>query len=434
MMRNGIAIGLLGVGTIGSSVLRTIVEHKSSFIADKIGCPVHIKRVLVRDLQKERRVELPPGLATTDAREILDDPEIDIVVELMGGETPAHEYIRAAVLNRKHVVTANKEVMSKHGTELLELAWQQDVDIYFEASVGGGIPLIGPLKQDLAANQILSIKAIINGTTNYILTRMAEENADFASALRQAQALGYAEPDPTNDVEGIDATYKLAILATLAFRIRVRPGDIFRAGITALHPRDFQFARELGYAIKLLAIAKRTDNQVEARVHPTLVPNRFLLAQVNDVYNAVHVEGDLVGKVLFYGQGAGPAPTSSAIVGDIIDLAHNIIAGVSTRIRFKPDITLSLKPMDGVLTRYYLRMQVADRPGVLAQIARVLGDNDISIASVIQKEVDEIAPYAEIIIMTHAALEKHVQQARAELIVLPVVKEIANFIRVEDHD
>lgn len=427
---NGVVIGLLGVGTIGSSVMQVIAE-KGDILSERTGYPVRIKRALVRDIARKRRVDVPQGVLTTDISDILDDPKINVVVELLGGENPAYEYIRRAIAGGKHVVTANKEVMAKHGAELLQLAQEKNVDICFEASVGGGIPLVGPFQQDLAANEIVSVTAIINGTTNYILTRMAQDGAEFSAALRQAQELGYAEPDPTNDIEGTDAAYKLAILATLAFRVQVRPPDVYREGITRLHPRDFQYARELDYAIKLLAIAKRTGDTVEVRVHPAFIPNRFLLAQVNDVFNAVHIEGDLVGKVLFYGRGAGPSPTASAIIADVIDLARNLRKGGSTRPVFRPNFSLQLLPMEEIQTRYYLRLQVADRPGVLAQIARICGDNDISIASVIQKEVSDVAPFAEIVIMTHAAREKHMRKALAEMEGLPVVKEIGNFIRVE---
>lgn len=428
----GIIIGLLGVGTIGSGVMRVISE-KGDVIAERTGCPVRVKRALVRDLRRQRSVDAPDGMLTTNASDILDDPEVNVVVELMGGENPAHEYIRRALSSGKSVVTASKEVMAKHGLELLELARENNAEIHFEASVGGGIPLIGPFRKDLAANEILSVKAIINGTTNYILTRMAQDGTEFDVALHQAQELGYAEPDPTNDIEGIDATYKLAILATLAFRVQIRPADVYREGITQLHPRDFRYAQELGYAIKLLAIAKRVGDGIEVRVHPAFVPTSFLLAQVNDVFNAVHVEGDLVGKVLFYGRGAGPAPTSSAIVADIIDLASKLHVP-NNRLPFRLRSSLTVLPMEDVHTRYYLRLQVADRPGVLAQIARVCGDNEISIASVIQKEVSDVAPYAEIVIMTHAAREKHMRQALETIANLDVTKEIGNFIRVEGNE
>jgi homoserine dehydrogenase len=427
--KKSVVIGFLGLGTIGSGVMR-VINDKGEAIAERVGCPIRAKRGLVRDVAKQRAVNVPAKLLTINANDILDDPEINVVVELMGGENPAHEYIRRALSSGKFVVTANKEVMAKHGLELLELARENNVEIYFEASVGGGIPLIGPFRKDLAANEILSVKAIINGTTNYILTRMAQDGTEFDLALRQAQELGYAEPDPTNDIEGIDSTYKLAVLATLAFRAQVGPEDIYREGITRLHSRDFRYAQELGYSIKLLAIGKRVGDGIEVRVHPAFVPTSFLLAQVNDVFNAVQVEGDLVGKVLFCGRGAGPEPTSSAIVGDIIDLTNKLNVP-NNRLPFRVRTSLSALPMEDVHTRYYLRLQVADRPGVLAQIAQICGDNDISIASVIQKEVSEVAPYAEIVIMTHAAREKNMRQALATIANLGVTKEIGNFIRVE---
>lgn len=429
-MNRDVVIGLLGLGVIGSGVWKAINE-KADFLSSRIGRTVRIKRIAEKNPERQRLLGIDAHLVTADAYSVLDDPEINVVIELIGGEEPAHTFIRRALSNGKYVVTANKEVISKHGVELLELARSRNVGLSFEASVGGGIPLIGPFKQDLAANEIISLRAIINGTTNYILTRMAQDGTEFEAALKQAQELGYAEANPTNDVEGIDAVYKLAILATLAFRIRVRPEDIYREGITRLHSRDFQYARELGYAIKLLAIAKRVGDGVEVRVHPAFIPTSLLLAQVNDVFNAVHVEGDLVGSVIFYGRGAGPSPTSSAIVADIIDAAHNMETGGAGLPQFKLSTSLDLRPMEDVQTRYYLRIQVVDRPGVLAQIATVFGDNDISMASVIQKEVYDVAPDAEIVIMTHTAREGHVQKALAELRDLPCVKEIHNFTRVE---
>jgi homoserine dehydrogenase len=311
------------------------------------------------------------------------------------------------------------------------------VDVYFEASVGGGIPLIGVFRQDLVANEMHQVHAIINGTTNYILTRMAQDGVDFAPALAEAQALGYAEPDPTNDVEGIDAVYKLSILASLAFRTQVPPERIYREGITRLRAADFRYARELGYVIKLLAIGKRHASndgeraEVEVRVHPTLVPQDFLLAGVNGVFNAVHVRGDLVGNVLFYGRGAGAEPTSSAVVSDIVDVAHNINAGVANRVPFHYAGQLAVRPVEELETRYYVRLWVADQPGVLAQIAHTFGVHQISIASCIQKETDLAAGSAELVIVTHPAREADMQAALAELQSLPVLRELANVIRIE---
>ncbi len=430
MAKERIRVGLMGLGVVGSGVARILME-KADRIQARIESPVDLARVLVRDLHKQRDVDVPQQLLTTRSQDILEDPTIDIVIEVIGGETPAHQYIQEAIRSGKHVITANKEVMAKFGPELLTLANQRGVDILYEASVGGGIPLIGPFQDDLAANKITSIQAIINGTTNYILTRMAAEGAEFSAALAEAQALGYAEADPTNDVEGIDASYKLAVLATLAFHLPVRPGDVYREGISRLASRDFRYARELGYAIKLLAIAKEENGMVEARVHPTLVPQSFLLAQIGGVYNAVCVQGDLVGTVVFYGPGAGSLPTSSAIVADLIVLAKNITAGLTGRFRLREECGKTISPMSQVQTRYYLRMSVADHPGVLAQIATILGENQISIASVIQKEDDPEAQTAEIVIMTHLARESNMQDALAKLRSLPVVQEIGGFLRAE---
>lgn len=431
MAKERIRIGIMGLGVVGSGVARILME-KADRIQAHIETPVELVRVLVRDPQKKRDFQVPGHLLTTSSRDILDDPDIDIVIEVMGGEIPAYKYIEGAIQSGKHVITANKEVMAKYGPELLTQAHQRGVDILYEASVGGGIPLIGPFQHDLAANKIISIQAIINGTTNYILTRMASEGAEFGAALAEAQALGYAEADPTNDIEGIDAVYKLAVLATLAFHLPVRPADIYREGISRLTSRDFRYARELGYAIKLLAIAKEENGMVEARVHPSLVPQGFLLAQIGGVNNAVCVQGDLVGTVVFYGPGAGSKPTSSAIVADLILLAKNITAGLTGRFRLREESGKTISPMDQVQTRYYLRMSVADHPGVLAQIATVLGEHQISIASVIQKEADPVSQTAEIVIMTHLAREADMQDSLAKIRALPpVVQERCFFLRAE---
>lgn len=429
--KQSIGIGLMGLGVVGGGVAQVLLNNANA-LSHKVGCPLTLRRVLVRDLSRPRSAKVAPDLVITDPKVVLNDPGVDIVVEVMGGEHPALEYMEEALRRGKHVVTANKEVLSKHGPRLVALAQQQKVDIHYEASVGGGIPIIASLKQDLIANHIATIYAIINGTTNYILTRMAKEGTDFNAALKQAQKLGYAEADPTNDIEGIDAAYKLAILATLAFNVGVGPQDVYREGISRLSSRDFRYAREFGYSIKLLAIAKETDGAIEARVHPALVPEDFLLAQVDGVFNAIQVEGDLVGRLLFYGRGAGAQPTASAVVADVIDIAQNIHLGasLSPMLRLEPGRTI--KPMADVETRYYLRMNVADQPGVLAQISKALGDNNISIASVIQKEVDPSAKAAEIVIMTHPAKESAMQSALKEMKALKgAVREISNFIRVE---
>jgi homoserine dehydrogenase len=426
--RSQVGIVLLGLGVVGGGVARSLIEKSESF-ARRVGVPLVLKKVLVRDTVRERTVDLDAGLLTSDPAEALRT-ECDIVVEVMGGEDPAYGLIRQSLKERRFVVTANKEVMAKHGPALLAAATQAGTDVLYEASVGGGIPIISPLKRDLSANDISSLRAIINGTTNYILTRMSREGLDLREALKQAQALGYAEADPANDIEGHDAVYKLAILASLAFHTRVAPEDVYREGIMRLHPRDFRYAAELGYAIKLLAIARRENGGISARVHPALVPEDDLLAKVDGALNAVQVEGDLTGKVLFQGAGAGSLPTTSAVMADVLDAARSIVQGGRPFLwRYTSDVTV--KPMSELVGKYYIRLDVADRPGVLAGIARCFGDNQVSIASVIQKETDEEAQTAELVIMTHAAGEQPVQASLNQIGQLPDVRAVESLIRVE---
>jgi len=433
MKKSSIGIGLIGLGVVAGQVAR-VLTARSGVLARQVGCPLALKKVKVlpRDLKRPQAKKMPAALFTTDDDEFFNAPGIDIIVEAIGGENPAKDYIRKALASGRHVVTSNKEVIAKHGMELLALAHEHNVGLQYEASVGGGIPLIAPFKHDLVANNITGIFAIINGTTNYILTMMAKEGMDFKAALKQAQKLGYAEPNPENDIEGIDANYKLAILASLAFQTQVKPQDIYREGISRMTSRDFRYARELNFAIKLLAIAKRSGDAVEARVHPVFIPADSLLAKIDGVYNAVQVEGDLVGKVLFIGQGAGARPTSSAVVADIVSSARKICLGIGSVSPWQAASGRPIKPIDEIETQYYIRLTAKDQPGVLAQIARVFGDNAISIASAIQPESDEKTQTAEIVIMTHPAREKAMQAALRKLEKLEVVKEIANFIRVED--
>ncbi len=430
--KQSIGIGLMGLGVIAGQVAKVLMD-KADALAEEVGCPLVLRKVKVlpQDLSRPQAQAMDSQLFATDADEFFATPGIDIVVEAIGGETPAVEYLSRALSDGKHVVTSNKEVIAKHGAELLTLAQQHGVGLRYEAAVGGGIPLISPFQRDLLANKISGIYAIINGTTNFILTRMAKDGVDFSSALTRAQELGYAEANPENDVEGIDAAYKLAILASLAFQSQVRPEDIYREGISRLGSRDFQYAQELGFAIKLLAIAKQSDESIEVRVHPVFIPEDSLLAKVDGVYNAILVEGDLVGKVLFFGEGAGALPTSSAVVADIVAAAQDVILGIGSRTRWGAQPGKSIKPMSEIKTRYYLRMNIADRPGVLAQITKVFGDRQISIASAIQKMADSRTQTAEIVLMTHPAQEKAMQQALGELKHLAAVNEISNFIRVE---
>ncbi|MBI2868823.1 MAG: homoserine dehydrogenase [Chloroflexi bacterium] len=432
-MTKSIGIGLLGLGVIAGQVARVLAE-KSATLAEQVGCPVVLRRVKVlpSDLSRPQARQMPPELLTTDDDEFFNTPGMDIIVEAIGGEHPALEYLSRALSGGRHAVTSNKEVIAKHGAELLALAQERQVSLSYEGSVGGGIPLIAPFKYDLVANEITGIYAIINGTTNYILNRMAKDGVDFASALKVAQQLGYAEADPRNDIEGIDAVYKLAILTSLGFKTRVRPEDIYREGIARLAARDFRYAHELGLVIKLLAIAKHSDSAIEVRVHPVLIPADSFLAKVDGVYNAVLVQGDLVGKVLFFGEGAGARPTASAVIADVVQSARKLALGVPSHAGWKAVPGKTIKPMAEIITRYYIRMTVADQPNVLSQISHVFGENAISIASVIQKETDSAAQTAEIVIMTHPAREQAMQRGLAELATLSVVTEINNFIRVEE--
>lgn len=433
--RTQIGIGLMGLGVVGGGVAQTLIQKRQQ-LGKQVGCPLNLEKVLVRDIRKKRPLPIDSELLTGDPQDILGNPRIDIVIEVMGGETPASQYIEQALAAGKHVVTANKEAIAKH-PELLQTAQRHGVCLLYEASVGGGIPLLLPLQQGLLANDIASIHAIINGTTNYILTRMSADGLSFKAALREAQEKGYAESDPTNDVEGHDAVYKLAILASCAFHTVVRPDEIYCQGITQLEEADFLYARELGYEIKLLAIAKASNGAVEARVHPVLIPADVLLAKVTGVFNAIQVEGDLVGQVLFYGQGAGALPTSSAVLSDAVRAAEEVLRSEGVQKERLPNDScqvhrvLPVKPISDLEIPFYLRLEIADRPGVLAQIARILGDHSISISSVIQKKADALKQSAEIVIMTHPAREESMHGALARMEELPVVNKVSNFIRVE---
>ena len=428
---SGINVGLMGLGVVGGGVASALLQDPSPVTA-RVGRRVNLRRVLVRDRSRARDVSVPPEILTTNAEDILDDPEIDILVEVMGGSEPAAGYFRRALESGKHVVTANKEVMAKEGAELMRLAQANRVSLLFEASVGGGIPIVGCLMNELAANDVYSIRSIINGTTNYILTRMAFQRIPFSEALAEAQGLGYAEADPTNDVEGIDAAYKLTVLATLAYGRRFQPEDVYRQGISALEPQDFRYAQEFGYAIKSMAVADLTDSEVQLRVYPALVPAENMLANVNGVYNAVEVQGSLCGQVLFHGMGAGRGPTTSAVLGDLIETARLVRDNATPGGLRDLSQGLGVRSIDALRTRYYIRLNVADRAGVLAQIARALGEEDISIASVLQKDADPETSSAEIVIMTHPALESSVQRALSAIEGLEPVRRVGNMLRIEE--
>jgi len=431
MATRTIGIGLLGVGVVGAGVARTILKKGERLLHASGGC-IELRNVLVRDLHKSRGIDLLPDLLTTNPQDVLENPEIDIVVEVLGGPEPAKDYIFQAIANGKHVVTANKDVMAKYGPEILEAANSNRVRVLFEATVAGGTPIIAPLQRDLAANEVIAVNGIINGTTNYILTRMSRDGIDFMDALTEAQELGYAEPDPTNDVEGIDAAYKLAILASIAFQTPVFDSNVYREGITKLTSRDFVYAKELGYTIKLIGVARRDAEGIQARVHPAFISSDVMIAKVDGVLNAIEIETDLAGRVLFHGQGAGAMPTTSAILADVIDCSRGLLDGKEAPSMVVLRRNIQIRPIMDLETKYYIRMNVVERPGVLAEITRVLGDLEISIAAVIQKEVDFTTLQAEIVLITNQAKESGIQQAITELAELEVVAEIGTMVRVED--
>ena len=422
-------VGLIGLGTVGARVAERMLTWQTQ-LARRAGVELCLVRILVRDLEKTRSVDVPRELLTTDASAVLDDPSIQVVVEVAGGDEPMHSYLERAIRSGKHVVTANKVVMANHGPELLRLAAEKNVDVYFEAAVGGGIPLISTFRTDLQANRIERLSAVINGTTNYVLGRMASEHLALAEAVREAQAAGFAEADPTDDVEGFDATYKLAVLGSIAYEVPVHPRDIFREGIRGIEPVDFRYARELGYAIKLIAHTQRHPGRIEARVHPAMVPLDHPLAQVEGANNAVFVEGDLVGQVLLVGQGAGGRPTASAVVGDLIDLARSIRRGVQDRPSFSFDDRIGVIPMGEVVTRAYYRIRVDDQPGVLAALGQVFAEEGVSISSFIQKDAWVDEKTAEIVITTHPTADSNLQRARERIKGLAPVHELSCFLRV----
>jgi homoserine dehydrogenase len=425
--RRIIRIGQIGCGTVGSGVI-AILNDNAEAISRRTGCEIRVARVAVKDLADPRYVEVPEDMITTDAAAVLGDPDIHIVVEVMGGIEPARTFITEAFAAGKHVVSANKELMSTHGGEILQAAEKAGVDIAYEASVGGGIPILLPLKQSLAGNALYQILGIVNGTTNYVLTRMTEEGLSFAQAIAKAQSLGYAETDPSADVEGRDAAAKLAILASIAFNSRVTLDDVYAEGIKGITPDDIAFGRDLGYVIKLLAVAKDEAGGISVRVHPTMIPADHPLASVRDENNAIFVSGDAVGELMFYGKGAGSMPAASAVVGDVISIARNMLSGG----RMVGCTCFYDKPILGmadVVCRYFMIFDVPDRPGVLAKIAGVFGDNGVSIKSVIQHGTGK---EARIILITHTVREESLRATVRGLEETEAVNRIVSVLRVED--
>ncbi len=430
-----ITIGLIGFGTIGTGVVK-LLQDNGEVIENRLGARLFLKKIADLDITTPRQVAVEKDLLTTDAKVILDDPEISIVIELIGGYEPARSFILEAIRKRKHVVTANKALLATYGNEIFRAAEAEQVDIGFEASVGGTIPIIKTLKESLAANRIKSIFGIINGTANYVLSKMTDEKKSFQVVLKEAQKLGFAEADPTFDIEGIDTAHKLAITLSLAYGKRVRLEDVHREGISGISQQDIEFARELGYRIKLLAIAIGKGDCIEARIHPTMIPLSHLLANVNGNFNAFHIVGDAADSVFLYGQGAGMMPTASAVMGDVIDISRNLQRGASGRVparslRENVIDDIKLMPFDEIITNYYFRFSALDRPGVLSRIAGILGANDISIAAVIQKGRQKAGP-VPIVMTTHKSKERDVQKAITEIDQLEIIHGKTILIRIED--
>lgn len=430
-----IVVGLIGFGTVGTGVVRLLQQNMTQ-LEKRLGARIILKKIADLDIISPRGVSINRDLLTKDAGEVLEDPEISIIIELMGGLEPARTFLLRAIGNGKNVVTANKALLATHGDEIFAAAESANVDIGFEASVGGTIPVIKTIKESLAGNRIKTIFGIMNGTSNFILSKMADEGKEFNVVLREAQELGFAEADPTNDIEGIDTAHKLAITLALSYGKRVRLDDIYREGISKVDKQDIEFARELGYRVKLLAIAKQRDGSVEARTHPTMIPFDHLLANVNGNYNAFHIVGDASDSIFLYGQGAGMMPTASAVVSDILDISRDLLKGISRRLparvlEEKKIEDISLWPMDDTVTKYYFRFSAVDRPGVLSKIAGILGANDISIAAVIQKgrKLDGAVP---VVMTTHESRERNVRAALKLIDQLDVVQESTVRIRIED--
>lgn len=430
-----INIGLIGFGTVGTGVVKVLKENART-IQDRLGVDLLLKRLADKDLERDRGVDVDIGILTRDAMEVINDPEIDIVIELIGGIEPAKGFILKAMENGKHVVTANKALLATHGGEIFKTAHRKGVDLGFEASVGGGIPIIKALKEGLVANRINSIYGIINGTANYILSKMTHEGGRFEDVLKRAQEKGYAEADPTYDIEGIDTAHKLAILVNLAYGIYIKLEDIYTEGISKITPLDIRFAKEFGYRVKLLAIAKEEGDRVEARVHPTMLPADHPLANVDGVYNAIYLRGNVVGSVMFYGRGAGMMPTASAVVADVVDICRNIKKGATGRV---PPLSYTEGTIKGVIVKgmeelelpYYLRFSVLDKPGVLSRISGVLGNHNISISSVIQKD-RKIGGAVPVVIVTHHARERELRMALKEIDRLDVVLDKTMYLRIEE--
>ncbi|MFN2611494.1 MAG: homoserine dehydrogenase [Actinomycetota bacterium] len=426
-MAEVIGVGMLGCGIVGSAVARILDLHAAE-ISERVGARLEVRKVAVRNLNKERDVPLSKQIFTDDPSEVVGDPEIDILVEVMGGIEPARTLMIDAMRSGKHIVSANKELIATLGRDLFEESERSRVDLYFEGAVAGGIPIIRPLKESLSGERIERVMGIVNGTTNYILTRMSEDGMEFEQALAEAERLGYSELDPTADIEGFDAAAKISILSSIAFNARVVAGDVYREGITQVSQRDIELARNLGYVVKLLAIGERVDGEIAVRVHPTMIPVNHPLASVRENLNAVFIEGERVGELMFYGRGAGGDPTGTSVVGDIVAVSRNMLNGGRGIGCTCYSQDARIRPMDANLSQYYILLEVLDRPGVLAKVAQAFADNDVNIKSVWQEGMGE---EAHLVLVTHIALERDFQALLGTLRGLDMVEEIASAMRVQ---
>jgi homoserine dehydrogenase len=426
-----INLGLIGLGTIGTGVVK-VLRDNSALIEKRLGVSLVIKRIADLDIKRDRGVPADKSILTTDAKKIINDDEIDIVIELIGGYEPALSFIMQSISNKKHIVTANKALLAKHGQEVFEAIKKHKVNIGFEASVGGGIPIIRCIKDNFAANRFESIYGVVNGTGNYILSKMTDEGKNFQDVLKEAQEKGYAEADPTFDIEGIDSAHKIAILGSLAFGCRIPIDKVFTEGITHITPTDIHFASEFGFRIKLLAIVKKGDDTIDIRVHPTMISKDNPISNINGVLNAVKVRGNAVGEAMLIGEGAGALPTASAVLSDVMEIVGCITYGNRySSFDISNHAKLKLQPIDKIISKYYLRFSVVDKPGILSKLSGILGANSISIASVIQKGRSDSAG-VPLVFMTHKAMEKDIQKAVKEINELPVVKGKSILIRVEN--
>lgn len=426
---NEISIGLLGLGTVGSGVVQIIEDHQEKLMY-QVGCPIKVKKILVKSLTKERSIEVDPSILTTDVNDVLYDPEIDVVVEVMGGVEQTKKYLIQALKNKKHVVTANKDLMAVHGSELLTVAAENSCDLFFEASVAGGIPIIRTIVDGLASDRITKMMGIVNGTTNFILTKMSKDGAPYEEVLQEAQRLGFAEANPTSDVEGLDAARKMTILATLGFSMKIDLDDVFVQGITDITEEDLQYGKQMGYTMKLIGIAQQDNGKVEVSVQPTFLSNSHPLASVQNEYNAVYVCGEAVGETMFYGPGAGSLPTATSIVSDLVVVMKNMRLGVNGKSAISPQYQKNMKSPNEIFSKYFLRLQVSDAIGVFAEITSLFAEHNISFEKILQLPIRK-REVAEVVLVTHHASKKDFEDILGRLRDLKSVKNIKSCYRVE---